>query len=296
MAERTRLNDVWMTKGDGTWADGVQTNVSGLIFGGNFGYSKDYGGWINNTPYTSSPLLSFLLQAPLGFKLLPNSQIYISTLRSLVETIRHEITGLNHRLDVQVDESQPFGKSGQKFQVPTNVTEQQLNVTFSYYERLGLSIMRFHEFWIRMFIMHEESKYADINTVAGTEAFDCLPDMYSMSVIFILPDRKHDKVVQSWLGFNMWPKSTGDNEASFNVDNPSEVKVAQIEYTGTYIYNYGVDQFAQSILDNINIINAQISKEQLPENLSFIDGMVADGPASYSNTVNNIANRQVSIG
>mgnify|MGYP001748595045 CR=1 FL=1 len=57
-----RVQPVFMAKGNGGFADGIQTNVSHLIEGGNFGYAKQWHSWVNNHQYTSRPLLTFLLE------------------------------------------------------------------------------------------------------------------------------------------------------------------------------------------------------------------------------------------
>lgn len=288
----SRIEPVFMTKGTGGFADGIQTEVSHLIEGGMFGYAKQWQSWINNHQYTSRPLLTFLLEAPLGFKLLPDGATHIAILRSLVETVRHRVTGLGHRLEVQVEDNQAFGGSGQKYEVFTNVTESQLNVQFSWWERPGLAIGRYMRFWIETLMMNMETKYASISTVAGTQAYDAMPDMYSMSMLFIEPNATHTKVVQSWIGINMWPKSSGDNEASHDKTSPSQTRELQIDFTGVYQYGPGVDYFAQKFLDSIKLVNANAWHESALHGTAKIDAQVAASRTSYKDTVGNISKAQ----
>lgn len=287
-----RIEPVFMTKGTGGFADGIQAPVVGLIEGGNFGYAKQWAAWINNTPYTSRPLISFLLEAPLGFKLLPEGKTHIAILRSLVETIRHRINGLGHKLTVSTDQNQAFGGSGQKYEVFTNVTEDQLNVTMSFWERPGLAIGRYMRYWIEMLMMNMETKYASISTVAGTADYDAMPDMYSMSMLFIEPNATMTKVVQSWIGINMWPKTSGDNEAKHDKENPSETRELQIEFSGIYHYGPGVDFFAQKFLDSIKLVNANAYHEAAVHNNIGLDSLVAASRMSFGETVRNISRNQ----
>ena len=287
-----RVQPVFMAKGNGGFADGIQTNVSHLIEGGNFGYAKQWHSWVNNHQYTSRPLLTFLLEPPIGFKLLPNKEDHIGALRSLVETVRHRWTGLQHKLTVNVESSQSFGGSGQKYEVFTNVTEEQSSVSLSVWERPGLAIGRFFKFWINMLMMNPETKYASISTVAGAEAekYDSMPDMYAMSMLFIEPDTNHRHVVQSWIGINMWPKDSGDNEAKHDKDNPSEVRELTIGFTGIFQYGPGVDYFAQKYLDNINLIGANEFHQKAA--IQGIDAMVASARTSYVDTVRAVSRAQ----
>lgn len=285
-----RVQPVYMPKGTGGFADAIQTNVSHLIEGGNFGYAKQWHSWVNNHQYTSRPLLTFLLEAPLGFKLLPNRDDHIAALRSIVETVRHKWEGLEHKLTVNVENAQSFGGSGQKYEVFTNVTEGQPSLTMSIWERPGLAVGRFFKYWINMLMMNPETKYASISTVAGTDAYDSMPDMYSMSMLFIEPDANHRKVVQAWIGINMWPKESGDNTAKHDKDNPSEIRELNIPFTGVYQYGTGVDWFAQQYLDSINLIGANEFNQQAA--LTGIDALVAQARTSYIDTVKNVAKQQ----
>lgn len=285
-----RVEPVFMAKGNGGFADGIPTNVSHLIEGGNFGYAKQWHSWVNNHMYTSRPLLTFLLEPPLGFKLLPNAMDHISALRSLVEVVRHRWTGLVYKLTVNVDNSQSFGGSGQKYEVFTNVTEDQPSVTLSVWERPGLAISRFIQYWINMLMMNPETKYASISTVSGTEAYDSMPDMYAMSMLFIEPDTNHKRVVQAWIGINMWPRDSADNEAKHDKDNPSEVRELNIGFTGIFHYGPDVNRFAQEYLDSINLIGANEFFQKAA--LDGIDAMVAQARTSYTDTVRNVAKSQ----
>ena len=282
-----RVEPVFMTKGNGGFADGIQSPVSHLVEGGMFGYAKQWQSWVNNHQYTSRPLISFLLEAPLGFKLLPDAKTNIAILRNLVETIRHRITGLQYKLEVNVENGQDFGKSGQKYEVFTNVTEQQPTVSFSFWERPGLAITRYIIYWIRMLMMDPETKYAAIGTVAGTEAYDSMPDMYSAAMLFVEPDTSMRRVVQAWIGINMWPKMSPDNEASFDSSNPSQTREIQIDFSGVYQYGPGVDYFAQKFLDSIKLIGADQFHQKAA--IDGVDAMVANSHQSFSDTARNVS-------
>lgn len=285
-----RIQPVFMAKGNGGFADGIQTPVAHLIEGGMFGYAKQWKSWVNNHQYTSRPLLTFLLEPPRGFKLLPNREDHIGALRSMVETVRHKWTGLQHKLTVSVENNQSYGGSGQKYEVFTNVTEEPISVQMAIWERPGLGISRFIKFWINMLMMNAETKYAAISTVAGTEEYDAMPDMYAMAMLFVEPDTNHKHVVQSWIGINMWPKDSGDNEAKADKDNPSETRELNIQFTGVFQYGPGVDFFAQRYLDSISLIGAnEIHQEAV---INGIDSMVANAPTSYASTIRAVSRAQ----
>lgn len=289
MNYKTRIDNPWESGGVG-WVDGETARQAGLIHGGFNGYAVPWTAWVHNAMYTSRPMLTFLLQAPLAFKLLPDSQRYISTLRSLVETIRHRVDGINLRLDVQTDTSQKVGRAGQTFEVFLNTTVTESNVSMSWWERPGLPVYNFFQFWIRTLMADPETGYAAISTYAGTEAYDGLPDMYTMSMLFVEPDVTHRYCVKAVVGVNMFPKTTGDNEMRYDADNVSQVQEVTIEFSGFYHNTTGTRALGQRMLSSISLVNANVYRSAPA--VSEIDAMVADSPMGYAQTVRNISKQQ----
>ena len=138
-----------------------------------------------------------------------------------------------------------------------------------------------------MLMMDPETKYAAIGTVAGTEAYDSMPDMYSAAMLFVEPDTSMRRVVQAWIGINMWPKMSPDNEASFDSSNPSQTREIQIDFSGVYQYGPGVDYFAQKFLDSIKLIGADQFHQKAA--LDGVDAMVANSHQSFSDTVRSVS-------
>ena len=119
-----------------------------------------------------------------------------------------------------------------------------------------------------------------------------MPDMYSMSMLFIEPNATMTKVVQSWIGINMWPKTSGDNEAKHDKENPSETRELQIEFTGIYHYGPGVDFFAQKFLDSIKLVNANAYHEEALGGNAGLDSIVAGSRMSFGETVRAVSRKQ----
>ena len=289
MTYKTRVDQAFEKPGVG-WVDGETANQAGLIHGGMNGYAVPWQAWVHNAMYTSRPMLTFLLQAPIGFKLLPNSQQYISTLRSLVETIRHRVEGIQLRLDVNTSTDQKVGRAGQVFEVFLNTTVTESNVSMSWWERPGTPIFNFFQFWVRTLMADPETGYAAISTYSGTQAYDGLPDMYTMSMLFVEPDMTHRTCVKAAIGLNMFPKSTGDNEMRYDADNVSSVQEVTIDFTGFYHITTGVKALGQKFLNSISLVNANVYRAAPA--VSDLDAMVAASPMGYSQTVRNIAKQQ----
>ena len=114
-----------------------------------------------------------------------------------------------------------------------------------------------------------------------------MPDMYSAAMLFVEPDTSMRRVVQAWIGINMWPKMSPDNEASFDSSNPSQTREIQIDFSGVYQYGPGVDYFAQKFLDSIKLIGADQFHQKAA--LDGVDAMVANSHQSFSDTVRSVS-------
>lgn len=276
------------------YATGVNRRVADLRYGGQFGYSPDFTTWVNAHPYVSRNLIPILIEAPLAMKALPNADHWIAALRSLIETKPLSIQGLNATLRVQTTET-PFGGSGQQFEVFTNVTEEKPNIQFTWAETVGISIYRFWSAYIRYFMMDPNTKFATINTIPGSRLNDLMADQYSFTTLFIEPDEIHGSVNQAWLVTNMFPKGTGDNTAKRDKTNDLERRDVNIEFTGIAQYGAGVDDFAQTILSEIDIIGAdphgrEAFMQEISGYVRDLRGQGYESSAEDINPINRIRN------
>lgn len=254
---------------DQSYAAGHQNPMLDLQYGGQMGYSPVLAEWVSNQQYVRHNLIALLIEAPKGFKYLNNGQSHINTLRALVELHALSITGLNAGLTVETAET-PVGGAGQRQQDPTDVKEEVTNVVIRLNEKYGRPVSAFHRSWITNLIMDPNSKFANIATT-GNAPTDMLADMYAATMLFIEPDPTHTKVVQSWLGTNMYPLGTGEITGARDLTQAGETVTYDINYTGIFQYGLGVDLFAQQILSGINISGAN------PQNRpAFVDAISAD--------------------
>lgn len=237
------------------YAAGVKRRLSDLRYGGQFGYSPDLTTWVNAHPYVSRNLVPILIEPPLAMQALPNSDKWIASLRALIETIPQSIQGLNGELKVNTSES-PLGGGGQRFEVFTNVLEEAPNIQIQYQERVGMAIFRYWHAYIRYFMMDPNTKYATANTIPGVRLSDLMADQYSFTCLFIEPDELHTFVNQAWLVTNMFPKGTGQNTAKRDKANDLEPRQTTIDFAGIAQYGSGVDDFAQIVLNEMNLLGA----------------------------------------
>ena len=286
-----RLSDTIMSNQQ-AMARGTTSTVLNPLRGGQFGYAPNYTEWVNNQQYIRRNLICVLLEAPTGFQHLPNPEMWVGTLRAIMELHAQRITGLTASLTVNTAET-PFGGGGTMQEDPTNVTEAQSHITIELNEKYGMPFARFFDGWIRHLIMDPYSKFATINTFSSGRVTDMLADRYSMTCAFFEPDPTHTRVVKAWIGTHMFPKSNGEIIGARDITAAGEAANYSIEFSGIFQYGLGVNRFCQQLLDTIDITGA--SPYTMPSFINAVSADVAATNVGYVSSVRNTANGAVSL-
>lgn len=247
-----RLTDAIIS---GAYTRNLDRPMLDLKYGGQHGWSPNLSEWVSNAAYVSRPLITILLEAPRMFSVMPDSQKWIASLKALFEVHAKSVDGLTQTLSVDTD-THPVGGAGEVQTEVTNVTREKSSVKFSWTEKYGLPISTLLSYWIRYGMMDPETKFALLGTMNKSEVKDLLPDWYSATCLFIEPDPLHKKVVKSWLVTNMFPLSSGDLTSKRDLTSGQEILNLDIEFASLSQVGIGINKFAQSILDNINITRA----------------------------------------
>ncbi len=274
---------------EGTYKEGYATNANqpmlNLTYGGQFGWSPNLTEWVSNQAYVRKPIIPILLEAPKFFSLMPNKEVWIASLKALMELHARKITGLKATLEVET-EGHPVGGAGEQQLEFTNVTRERTNVSVTFQEKYGAPINTFWEQYITYGMMHPETKYAMVGTLDNPPA-DLLADWYTFTMLFIEPDPTHKRVVRSWVTTNLFPQSAGEVEGSRDITAAGELSEFDIEFGGISQYNLGTNVFAQSILDQITITNANPYMKS--SFINTIDADVQTGPSGYKEGIQNLA-------
>ena len=248
----SRLTDAIVT---GAYTRDIDRPILDLQFGGQHGWAPNLTEWVSNQAYVSRPLICILLEAPRMFNVMPDSQKWISSLKALFELHARTIDGFNAGLKVDTEEH-PVGGAGEQQQEVVNVTRERSQPKFTFIEKYGRPIQTFLEYWIRYGLMDPETKYALLGTMNKDEVKDLLADWFSATCLFVVPDPSHKRVDKAWITTNMFPLSNGDITAKRDLTASQEMLTLDIEFAGISQYGLGVNHFAQSILDKINVLNA----------------------------------------
>lgn len=257
--------------GNTAFGNGSTAPMLDVTYGGQFGWAPDLSQWVSNQAYVRRPLVCILLEAPKFFSLMPNPTVWTQSLKSLFELAPTVIEGMNATMEVEFADH-PVGGAGEIQQEVVDSKRTRSDPTFTWIERYGRPIQNFLQQWISYGMMDPETKYAMIGTLGNGKApSDLLADWFTASCLFYEPDPTHTKVVKSWVTTNMMPKSTGEIIAKRDLNSASELTTLTVNFSALSQYNLGSNAFAQSILDGINLQNANPYLQP-----SFIQGLSAD--------------------
>jgi len=248
----SRLTDALIT---GAYTRDVDRPMLDLRNGGQQGWSPNLTEWVSNQSYTSRPLSCIVLEVPRMFTVMPDSPKWIASFKSLFELHPRTIDGMQAGLKVDTEEH-PVGGAGEQQQEIVNVTRERSTPKFTFIEKYGRPVQTFLDYWIRYGLMDPETKFALLGTMNRAEVKDLLADWYSATCLFMVPDPIHKKIDKAWITTNMFPLSNGDITAKRDLTSGQEMLTLDIDFSGISQYGLGVNQFAQTILDNINTTNA----------------------------------------
>lgn len=247
----TRLSDQIATGG---YAEG-RGAMANLARGGQNGFAPSLNELLTSGTYVQRHLNCIVIDAPKGFQLLPDPDVWVSALKALFEVQAKLIDGFAAGLEVDWGAETNVGFAGEMFQDYVKVSRARSNPSFVFPERYGRPVGNFFRDWITYLLADPNTQYPAIIHVAGSNMpTDWLPDWYTATMLFYETDPIYKTVMKAWLTANMAPKADGEVTGKRDTISSMEAKSeTSIEMTGTSMYGHGVIALAQKLLDAQNI-------------------------------------------
>lgn len=265
-----KLRDAVLTQDRGLTI-GRQNSVVNIRDSGQQGWAPALEAIDSHASHVRRNLIAFLVQPPGGFKDLPDSQDWIAALKAMVERHATRIEGLRAGLNVEWAEVALSG-AGEMQQDVANVTRERSEPVFTWPEKYGKPFKIVLEGWILNLLGDPHNKTPMVMTRGLTERPDFLPSYRGMSVVFIETDPSGTRVVEAWLSTNMMPSTTGPIEGSKDITAGGEIIEMSIPFSAITQYSIGVRVWAQKLLDDMNLVNA--NPYQQPAMIDKIDADV----------------------
>ena len=284
----SRLTDAIVS---GAYSRSIDRPMLDLQYGGQHGWAPNLTEWTSNQAYVTRPLICLMVEPPKMFSVMPDSQKWVASLKALFELHARTIDGMNAGLKVDTDEH-PVGGGGEMHQEFVNVTRERSQPKFTFIEKYGRPIQTLLDYWIRYGIADPETKYALLGTMGKPQVKDMLADWFTATCLFLVPDPLHKTVDKAWLTTNMAPLGTGEITAKRDLTSSQEILTLDIEFSGISQVGLGVNQFAQQVLNSINIQNADPFMRP-----AFVNSIAADveaaGTKGYKGMTENIGRNAV---
>lgn len=243
--------------------------------GGQNGAMTDFRGFVSNAAYVRKNVICILLEAPRGFRDLGDEEVWIGTLKALVELHPKSIEGLNMTLTADFA-STPVGGAGEEQEDWSDSKRARSTPTFSWVDKYGLVINQFMEGWITGLLGDPITKYPTvISNPDGRRPKDLLPDYRSATMIFIEPDPTHLEAQRAWLCCNMMPKTAGDATGSRDLTQGGQLAEYSIEFTALTQVGAGVNELAKKVLRMLDL-NGMNPNLQQAFSLGWYDDISAD--------------------
>ena len=272
---------------------GLQNKALDPTYGGQLGYGPDLRYWVNNANQKQMNGIPILIEAPRAFQQMNNPEKRVEILRAMIELHPRSIEGFDATMNVDTDGT-PVSGDGQQQQEFVNVTRAVSAPTITWDEKYGRPIGLTLEDWVSQLMADPATKVANIMTLDGPRPTDMLPDNYSMTMLFIEPDPTMRFVIKAFLSTNMFPiGKIADYSARRDITQSMNLVQYNQQFSALTQVGAGVNQLAQSVLEGININNANPNMRR-----AFIEEISKDVMAAangYANQVAEFAQNNVTL-
>lgn len=213
-------------------------------------------------------VIPFVLHLPTMWSVFGQDGVRIqAATKNLIENHFAGIEGLNKRVDVDTYDTDIVG-GNEKWQNVTNITRQQSNIVTTINDKRNRPAQRLLENWIRCAFGDENTKVPLISLYDKSLRYsELLPSQYSCAVLFVSPNETKTRVDKAWLAIHFVPKTAGENTGQKDQTVKGVGSQLSIEWLSTCQHSLGVDELAQTMLDQLNrpALNPGLYNSAIPE-------------------------------
>lgn len=218
--------------------------------GGQMGPMINQGRYIQNAhQIRRSNIICKVIEFPKWVESMENPKPFREAIKTFFE-VHTKIDGLNKALTVEFAETNIGGAGHRQYDL-TKVREEQSDITHSTPDKYGYVYRDMLSFWIR-YGMEDPNVQRPLVAVIDDDVTDALPDLYCGTNLYFEPDPLHRKVLNAWLCTNMAPRLNGPDEGRKDLEAAGETVELSIGFTSLQQTNFGVVQYAQEFLDDLN--------------------------------------------
>lgn len=235
--------------------DLIVTPKVDLSLGGQNGLMQSPYQWTSSAGYVRQKIIAILISAPLLMDFIDNPAIQISALKSLIELMPNKIDGLQSTVTWDYD-GPLVGHAGEKFVSPLKAARAVSAPVFEWSDKYGQAVTKFWTEYGRLLILDPDLGVPGIVAAPGYISGGSppiLPEMQTMTVLYIEPDPTMTNVTNAWLSTNMMPLTGGEIVGRREMGGAGEVPTISVEFTALTLIGKAVNTLAKNYLASLSL-------------------------------------------
>lgn len=249
---------------------GQAVNTVNIAQAGTKQFGPDLANIASNSPHVARNVLAFLIEAPRFFQYTATPDHAVRCLKALIENHTRTINGLVQTVTVDTGDA-AFGGSGERIQVPTNVTRATSTPSHGMWELQGRAITKFVKWWITFGIGDENTKIPLVVADGQVDAEDYDATFYGATVLYVETDPTMTEVVSAYLCTNMFPTATPPWENSKDAGQLGQNIDITLDFTATTDVSIGTMLYARELIQSLNLGGLNPNENEL-----WLEGISAD--------------------
>lgn len=282
------IQDRLISPNQGIHMGGTQ-NIVNPFTSGQQGPVGQVGKYVTNASRLRRGVIPRVMEFPHWVEYMPNPQIWRMAIKSFIE-VHTTMSGLDKGLTAEYVETQQ-GRNNRIQYEAGNVVEAQSSINHTTVDKHGKVYQNMLTAWLRYGVCDTETGHPGIAAI-NPNVPDHLPDMYSMTTLYLEPDAFLRKVVNAFWETNMAPRTNGPDIGDRDPNQGPQTNELSIDFTSQQDTTWGVMQLAQRELERMKLHGLRPMERK-----AYMDSVKADvdaTPGGYYNVASDLENNRIS--
>lgn len=231
-------------------AMGGKQNIVNPVTSGQQGPTGQVGKYVTNASRLRRNTIPRVMEFPRWTEYMPNPQEWRMAIKAFIE-VHTTISGLDKGITNELVETQQ-GRNNRTQYEAGNAVEAQSSINHTSVDKHGKYFQNMLTAWIRYGCCDPHTGHPGIASF-GKNPPDHLPDMYSMTCLYIEPDAYQRHAVNAWYQTNMIPRSNGPDIGDRDPNQGPQTVELSIDFTSQQDTTWGVVELANRELDRMKL-------------------------------------------
>ncbi|QXO09709.1 hypothetical protein pEaSNUABM11_00285 [Erwinia phage pEa_SNUABM_11] len=244
------LTDRLILPDQGLHVDGGKYDMVNPFSSGQNGPVGQVGKFVTNAHRLRRNVIARVMEFPKWVDYMPNPAIWRQAIKSFIE-VHSTISGLDKTLSHEAVQTQQ-GRNNRIQYEAGMVTEAISSVTHTSPDKHGKVFQNMLWAWLMYGIMDKDTGHPGIVAI-NNNVPDFLPDMYSMTVLYIEPDAYQRKAQNAFWLTNMIPEAAGQDTGDRDPNTGPQTNELSITFTSQQWTGWGAMQAADLELERMKL-------------------------------------------